>query len=135
MKRLFFTVMMILVAAFVFAQQPPSLKSGQKVYEDNCLSCHQADGAGVPHLNPPLTQTSYVIGDKDKLIKWVLQGSVEKVPIDGKTYTNNMPSQAGLKDKEIADVLTYIRNNFGNNASAITSAEVKAVRASLNIGK
>jgi mono/diheme cytochrome c family protein len=82
----------------------------------------------VPRLNPPLIQTSNVKGDKKKLINWVLKGSVEKVPIDGKTYDNNMPPQDFLKDEEIADVLTYIRNSFGNKASAVTSDEVKTVR-------
>ena len=98
------------------------------MYEQYCLTCHQADGSGVPKMNPPLIKTSYVSGDKKKLIQWVLRGSVENVPIDGKTYSNNMPSQANLKDEEIADILTYIRNNFGNKASAITATDVKNVR-------
>jgi mono/diheme cytochrome c family protein len=80
-------------------------------------------------MNPPLIKTSYVSGDKKKLIQWVLRGSVENVPIDGKTYSNNMPSQAYLKDEEIADILTYIRTSFGNKASAVTPADVKNVRA------
>ena len=82
-------------------------------------------------MNPPLIKTSYVTGDKKKLIKWVLQGSVEKVPIDGQTYSNNMPPQAYLSDQQIADVLTYIRSSFGNKSSAILPTDVKAVRASI----
>jgi mono/diheme cytochrome c family protein len=74
---------------------------------------------------------SYVSGDKKKLIKWVLQGSVEKVPIDGQTYSNNMPPQNYLTDQQVADILTYIRSSFGNKATAITVADVKAVRASI----
>ena len=80
-------------------------------------------------MNPPLINTSYVTGDKAKLVEWVLKGSTENVPIDGKYYSNNMPPQATLKDEEIADILTYIRNSFGNKASAITAAEVKSIRA------
>ena len=79
--------------------------------------------------NPPLINTSYVSGDKKKLIQWVLKGSVENIPIDGKTYSNNMSPQATLKDEEIADILTYIRSSFGNKASAITAMDVKSVRA------
>ncbi len=67
-------------------------------------------------------------GDKTKLIAWVLSGSTENIPIDGKYYSNNMAPQANLKDQEIADVLTYIRNSFGNKAGAVTAVEVKAVR-------
>jgi mono/diheme cytochrome c family protein len=117
---------------FLFAQQPtpkPSMDRGGKLYEQYCLSCHQADGSGVPKLNPPLINTSYVTGDKKKLIQWVLKGSEENMPIDGKYYSNNMPPQNYLKDEEIADILTYIRNSFGNKASPITTTDVKNIRA------
>ncbi len=80
-------------------------------------------------MNPPLVKTSYVTGDKKKLITWVLKGSTENIPIDDKTYSNNMPAQNYLKDDQIADILTYVRNSFGNTASAIVPADVKAIRA------
>ena len=117
----------------VAAQQPPptSKQRGNELYKKYCLTCHQANGTGVPRMNPPLIKTTYVTGDKKKLIKWVLQGSVENIPIDGQTYSNNMPAQAYLKDQEIADILTYIRSSFGNKATAVTAAEVKTVRASI----
>lgn len=108
-----------------------SITNGKKVYVKNCLSCHQADAGGVPKMNPPLIHASFVSGDKKKLIQWVLLGSTEKVAIDGKYYSNNMPAQAGLKDEEIADVLTYLRNNFKNKGSAITTEDVKKTRASI----
>lgn len=111
-------------------QQTPKQK-GAALYKKYCLSCHQEDGSGVPRMNPPLINTSYVTGDKTKLIKWVLQGSVQHVDIDGESYSNNMPAQNYLTDQQIADVLTYIRNSFGNKATAITIADVKSVRASL----
>ena len=110
---------------------PTSKQRGAELYKKYCLTCHQANGTGVPRMNPPLIKTTYVTGDKKKLIKWVLQGSVENIPIDGQTYSNNMPAQAYLKDQEIADILTYIRSSFGNKATAVTSAEVKTVRASI----
>jgi mono/diheme cytochrome c family protein len=107
-----------------------SIARGQKVYLQYCLSCHQADGGGVPNMNPPLIKTTYVTGDKVRLIKVVLNGFSQSVEIDGESYSNNMPPQAFLKDQEIADVLTYVRNNFTNKGSAVTVAEVKAARAS-----
>lgn len=128
MKRIIFSLVLLAVFGFLFAQQS-SIDRGKKLYEQYCLTCHQADGGGVPKLNPPLISTSYVTGDKQKLVQWVLKGSTENVPIDGKYYSNNMPPQAYLKDDEIADILTYIRNSFGNKASAITAAEVKSIRA------
>jgi len=135
MNRIYLSLLLICcTAALAHAQPPPpsSAVSGKQLYTQYCLACHQEDGGGVPNLNPPLIETSYVLGDKKKLIAWVLQGSGnEKVPIDGKTYSNNMPSQAGLKDDEIAKILTYVRSHFGNKASGIAPAEVAAVRASL----
>jgi mono/diheme cytochrome c family protein len=104
------------------------MESGKKVYQKNCLTCHQVNGGGVPKMNPPLINAAFVKGDKKKLIQWVLLGSVEKVPIDGKYYSNNMPPQATLQDQDIADVLTYIRNSFKNKASPITPTEVKNTR-------
>jgi len=117
----------------VAAKQPPqtSKQRGNELYKKYCLTCHQANGTGVPRMNPPLIKTTYVTGDKKKLIKWVLRGSVENIPIDGQTYSNNMPAQAYLTDQEIADVLTYVRSSFGNKATAVTAAEVKTMRASI----
>jgi len=87
------------------------------------------DGGGVPNMNPPLVKTSYVLGDKKRIIKVVLNGFTQNVDIDGESYSNNMPPQNFLKDQEIADVLTYVRNSFGNKAAAVKVAEVKAVRS------
>jgi mono/diheme cytochrome c family protein len=112
------------------ASLPASIKRGKVVYASYCLTCHQADGGGVPNLNPPLIQTSYVVGDKERLINVVLNGFTEHVDIDGESYSNNMPPLNALKDQQVADVLTYIRNNFGNKASAVSSAEVQKVRQS-----
>lgn len=106
-----------------------ALIRGQKVYADNCLSCHQADGGGIPNMNPPLIKTEYILGDKTRLIKIVLNGFNEDVEIEGNTYSNNMPSHDYLTDQQIADVLTYVRNSFGNKALHITTAQVKAIRA------
>ncbi|TGD79529.1 c-type cytochrome [Hymenobacter wooponensis] len=104
------------------------LTAGKAVYVQNCLTCHQADGGGVDGLNPPLTKTNYVLGDKARLIKVVLNG-LQGEDIEGEPYNNVMPSFDILTDQQIADVLTYVRNSFGNKASAIKAPEVKATRA------
>jgi mono/diheme cytochrome c family protein len=111
------------------APSAASMAAGKKVYSTICISCHQADGGGVPNMNPPLIKTTYVLGNKSKLISILLNGFNENVEINGNTYSNTMPSQDFLKDQEIADVLTYVRNSFGNKASAVTAAEVKKARA------
>lgn len=114
-------------------QQPPakaSIEAGKLVYAQYCLTCHQADGGGVQNMNPPLTNTSYVNGDKAKLVAVLLNG-LNHVEIDGETYSNVMPSFSYLKDKQIADALTYVRNSFGNKKSIITAADVKVARAKM----
>lgn len=117
------------------AQKPASATAlsgvatpGQKIYEQYCLSCHQASGSGVPNLNPPLKQTSWVLGEKPRLINVLLKG-LQDVDIDDDSYDNAMPAHDFLTDDQIADVLTYVRTHFGNKASAVTTDEVKAVRA------
>jgi mono/diheme cytochrome c family protein len=108
-----------------------SMKRGAVVYKNVCITCHQADGGGLPPINPPLIKTTYVLGDKAKLSHIVLAGLAERIEIDGEEYKQPMPAQAHLTDQQIADVLTYVRNSFGNKASAVQPTEVKAVRATL----
>ena len=130
MKKISLSVFLIGANVLVYAQSSlkTQIENGKKVYQRNCLTCHQVNGGGVPKMNPPLINAAFVKGDKKKLIQWVLLGSVVKVPIDGKYYSNNMPPQATLQDQDIADVLTYIRNSFKNKASPITVTDVKNTR-------
>jgi mono/diheme cytochrome c family protein len=106
-----------------------SIQRGGKVYYEQCLSCHQADGGGVQRMNPPLIKTKWVLGDKMQLIQIVLNGMNGKTEINGDTYQNVMAPHSDLTDQQIADVLTYVRNSFGNKASAVSVLQVKAVRA------
>lgn len=107
-----------------------SIQKGEILYKQYCLTCHQADGYGVPNMNPPLIKTNYVTGDKKKLIAWVLKGSgTTKLNIGGKTYQNKMAPQKNLKDEEVANILTFIRNAFGNKGTRVTIDDVKAFRA------
>ena len=113
------------------APDKATMARGKALYETSCLACHQADGSGVPNLNPPIKKTKWVLGDKAELIKIIIKGMDEEIEVDGEYFSNTMPAHPHLKDQEIADILTYVRNSFGNKASAITAAEVKAQRAKL----
>lgn len=111
------------------AKPATAVKSqGQLIYEQNCLTCHQANGSGVPNLNPPLRGTDWVLGDKTRLINVLLKG-LQGQEIEGDMYDNAMPAHDFLDDTQIADVLTYIRSNFGNKAEAVTADEVKVARS------
>jgi mono/diheme cytochrome c family protein len=106
-----------------------SIVRGKVVYTNVCLPCHMADAGGVQNMNPPLIKTTYVLGNKTTLIKIVLHGFNEDVEINGQTYSNTMGAHDDLTDRQIADVLTYVRNSFGNKASAVKASEVLKVRA------
>jgi glucose/arabinose dehydrogenase len=103
------------------------LSQGGKLFNTFCSVCHQMDGLGNDRF-PPLDHSEWVIGDKTTLINVILQGLRGEITVKGKSYNNAMPKLHMLKDEEIADILTYIRQNFGNNASAISPNEVAKVR-------
>ena len=106
-----------------------SMARGKVVYQQVCLACHQADAGGVQGMTPALIKTTYVLGAKAPLIKIVLNGMTGAITVNGDDYHNVMAPHSDLTDQQIADVLTYVRNSFGNKASAVTVAQVKAVRA------
>jgi len=112
--------------------QTALMERGKKIYADQCLTCHQVDGGGVQEMNPPLMKTKWVLGDKAHLVQIVIQGlKGGEVEIDGDKFHSVMPPHPDLTDQQIADLLTYVRNSFGNKASAVRVSEVKAARAKL----
>jgi mono/diheme cytochrome c family protein len=126
-SAIFIVLMLMCAGAFAQKASKQSIEKGKLVYEQYCLTCHQVDGSGVPNLNPPLIKTSFVLGDKKKIIGIVLKG-LNDVEVNGETYSNPMPPFDFMSDEEIADVLTYVRNSFTNKGTAVTAAEVKANR-------
>jgi len=103
---------------------------GKLVYDAICAACHMPDGNGVPRLNPPLAGSKTLKGPKEKPIGIALNG-LSGVEIDGDRYDNVMASHADLSDQQIADVLTYARNSFGNKASLVSASEVAKVRSKM----
>ena len=135
MKKLMFLTPVFLTGLLtlnVSSIDKATMERGKKVYEQYCISCHQVDGGGVPGLNPPLEKTSFVAGSKTRLIRIVIKGLNTHEDVDGETYTNTMPPLNYLKDQQISDVLTFVRNSFGNKATTITPGDVKYVRARAN---
>ena len=109
-------------------------KKGAEVYsrEGHCITCHQPDGEGLPAAKfPPISNTKWIQGNPDRLIKLTMHGLHGPIEIKGKKYAGQVPMTAfkALSDDEMAAVLTYVRNTFGNKASAISADQVKAVRA------
>jgi len=114
-------------AAFVAADEA-TLKRGAAVYARTCIACHQPTGKGLPPVFPSIAATPIVTGDPELPIKFILQGLMGPITVDGITFNSMMPPVAGVTDEDIADVLTYVRQSFGNKANAVTAAQVKAVR-------
>ena len=106
---------------------------GSEIYhrDAHCATCHQEDGNGLEAGGfPPLDNTKWVLGDSDRLIKLTLKGLSGEMEVKGKKYNGLMTSFEGiLNDEEVAAVLTFVRNSFGNKANAIEPEQVKRVRA------
>jgi len=109
--------------------------AGKVIYakEGYCTTCHQADGKGLTASGfPPLTANKWVLGSEDRLIKLALKGLLGPIEVSGKKYPGQVPMTPFgglLNDDEMAAVLTYVRNSFGNQGSAILPDRVKKVRA------
>ncbi len=114
-------------------QEKQQFLAGHKIYfrDAHCATCHQADGKGLEPAFPPLANSEWVGGDPDRLIKLTLHGLMGPFELAGKKYDGLVPMTpfgGMLKDDEVAAVLTYVRNTFGNNAPAIQPSQVTAVR-------
>lgn len=111
------------------ATLPAYMAEGKQLYEQHCLVCHQATGGGVSGLNPTLKQTDYVLGDKERLVGILLNGSNTGLEVNGIRYANAMPGFSSLSNEELASLASYIRNSFGNAATPLTAGEVAVFRA------
>lgn len=112
---------------------PQVIASGLKVYTANCATCHQGDGYGVTNMQPALVDDDIVAGDPALLIRAVLKGPATVLPPGRPRYSNAMPPFNRLTDQQIADVLTYIRHDFGHQASVIEARQVQTIRTQFGL--
>ena len=122
-------------AELVLYQPPiggPDLSRGKAVYENICGLCHNNDGSGKPGQAPPFAGSEWALGNPNHMIRIPLAGLAGPVEVKGQQWNLAMPAMgAALPDDDLAAVLTYIRQSWGNKASAITPEQVKAVRAAV----
>ncbi len=116
------------------APAPPATRTkeerielGRNLYSRSCIACHQADGRGLANAFPPLAQSDFLNADETRAINIVLRGLSGQITVNGKTFNSNMPAQV-LDDDQIANVLTFVYNNWGNKGSEITPEMVRAQR-------
>lgn len=105
------------------------IEKGKQIYMGLCFACHQPDGKGLPGVFPPLAGSDFLAADHNRAIRVVLKGLSGPVTVNGQTINSAMPPQeAVLTDSQIADVLTYVLNSWGNKGDAISADQVKAIR-------
>ena len=112
-----------------------SFERGKTMFhgEAACFGCHSADGAGMPNLGPPLDESEWVAGKPETLVKILLHGLTGPVKVDGETYSPNadMPGlgmNPAITDQTIADIATYVRNEWSNKGPAVSATLVKQQR-------
>lgn len=98
--------------------------NGKGLYEKNCQNCHGADGKGLGTLYPPLTDSTYLITNKKKLACIIRNGQNEQITINNVAYQGQMPANNTLADIDIAQIIVYITNSFGNKQGHYDQAEV-----------
>ena len=104
------------------------LDAGQMLYNGTCSVCHQNNGQGLPAVFPPLANSDYLMADKRRAIEIVLNGMTGPVTVNGEQFNSVMPPMSQLTDDEVANILTYVLNNWGNDDGVVTSPEVAEVR-------
>lgn len=107
-----------------------SINRGAEIYSDFCINCHMANGEGVEKTFPPLAKSDFLLNKREESIRGVKYGQQGYILVNGVAYNNIMPPM-GLEDEEIADVMNYILNSWGNKSDSIVTPE----EVSMNINK
>lgn len=106
--------------------------NGKQVYEQHCKNCHGVNGEGLARLYPPLTDTAYLKTNKDRLACIIKNGISGPIMINGVEFNEQMPAESHLPDIDVAAVITYITNSFGNKQGlydvANAGADLKGCR-------
>jgi nitrite reductase (NO-forming) len=105
------------------------IKAGQALFAGTCSVCHQANGAGLPGVFPPLAKSDYLAADAQRGTRAVLHGLTGKVTVNGQEYNSVMPPMNQLNDDEVANIMTFVLNSWGNAGGRVLNDEVKKLRA------
>lgn len=100
---------------------------GKKIYSSSCFACHQSNGEGIANAFPPIAKSDYLNKDVNRAISTILHGLSGEITVNGKKYNSQMPAQV-LSDQEVASVLTFVYNSWGNNKTEVTEEQVRKIR-------
>ncbi len=106
------------------------MEKGKRVFTQVCFACHQPEGQGLPGVFPPLAKSDYLMADKSRAITALIKGLGGPLTVNGQAFNGVMPPST-LNDEQIANVLTYVRNSWGNAGDVVTIDEVKKVHAEI----
>lgn len=107
-----------------------SMETGKKVYETSCMNCHMQDGKGLEGAFPPVAKSDFLKKSPNEIIDVIIKGQSGEIKVNGVKYNGAMPSMEYLSDHEIADVLNYIQNSWGNkNTKPVLPEQVKKRRS------
>jgi len=124
-------LLLALVTSALAAEDDATLRAqnnrGKLLYLQHCVICHQSSGQGTPGTFPPLANSDYLLNSETSILALV-QGLSGKIAVNGTNYDGVMPPVL-LDDAKVADVVTYVRNNFGNSAGPVTTQQVATVRS------
>ena len=134
---IFFSAILGLSSFYLFQDRTPSpyqdpelvesMERGSEIYADFCVTCHLPEGEGAGSTFPPLAGSDYLMENREASIRGVKYGQQQEIVVNGKTYTTAMPDP-GLEDEEVADVMNYILNSWGNSSEQIvTVKEVEGI--------
>ncbi len=105
------------------------IKAGQQLFTGTCSVCHQVNGEGLPGVFPPLAKSSIIAADPKRPIQILLHGLTGKVTVNDKEYNSVMPPMSQLNDDEMANIITFVLNSWGNPGGRIATEEVAKARA------
>jgi nitrite reductase (NO-forming) len=105
------------------------IEAGSKVYASTCAACHQPSGRGLANSFPPLAGSDFLMADKSRAIGIVLGGLKGPITVNGQPFDNMMPPQSHISDEDLANVLTFVRNSWGNTGEVVTKQEIAAQRS------
>ncbi|MEW6303797.1 MAG: copper-containing nitrite reductase [Verrucomicrobiota bacterium] len=106
-------------------------EKGKQVFMQTCFVCHQPSGQGIPNQIPPLAKSDFLMADKERSIRIVLQGQTGEIVVNNQKFNGIMVPMNYLPDEDIANVLTYVRNSWGNSGDPVKVEEVRRVRSEL----
>ena len=104
------------------------IAEGKKIFNQSCFACHQANGMGLPGIFPPLANSDYLNADHNRAIGVIINGQEGEIVVNGVKYNQVMPPQI-LNDDDVANVMTFILNSWGNSGDMITPEQVQQVRS------